>query len=303
MNNTIKNLISAFLRQNSVETSTSFELSDEAFLEMAYRVIFERTTDPEGMASWMSQLQQGLTRLELVKILVNSPEFLMRSMDKLSHAVHNSRLELVQTLLPKAEIILDLGGAHPADVKGALLSFGYPYLPKKLYILDLPPKERMFPVSEGPLYVKYDDYEIEYVYTSMTDLASFKQESFDLVWCGESIEHITLEEAESVFSQVYKLLKPDGKFALDTPNRRATQLQCPNNYIHPEHKIEYHYQELLEIIRKHNFKLVETKGIIDLTESIKSSLFMEEEFIRNTGLNDRPENSYLFYICCMRNDS
>lgn len=279
-------------------------ISDKAFLDMVYKVIFEREIDSQGLDSWLSQLQQGLTRLDLVKVLVNSPEFIARNnSNKLLEVLHNLRMEMIQTLLPPAEVVLDLGGAHPGDSKGTLLNFGYPYLPKKLYILDLPPSERMFPATEMPQKVKYNNCEIEYVYRSMSDLTCFQEESFDLIWSGESIEHITPEDAEKVFKQVYKLLKPNGKFALDTPNRRATELQCPNSFIHPEHKIEYYYEDFIEILKKHNFKVIETKGLSDLSESINSATFKEDELIKNSRLNNKPQNSYMFYVCCMRNDS
>lgn len=298
----VKNIIH-FLKKKLHKLAET-EVSNQVFLEMAYKVIFERKIDSEGLAHWLSQLQQGLTRLDLVKMLIDSPEFSARnSPNKIFHALHNARLEMVQTLLPPAEVVLDLGGAHPGDPKGALLNFGYPYLPKKLYILDLPPNERMFPAPEMPQYVNYYTCNIEYVYKSMVDLGCFEEESFDLIWSGESIEHITVEEAEKVFEQAYKLLKPNGRFALDTPNRRATKLQCPNGYIHPEHKIEYYYEELIEIIRKYNFRFVESKGLIDLSESIRTSTFIENELIKNSSLNNNPHNSYMFYICCMRADS
>ncbi len=293
----MKNLINFFKK-------APVKVSDQVFLDMAYKVIFERELDPDGRTLWLEQLQRGLTRLDLVKALVTSPEFAARcNPDAFFNAIHNPRVKMVQTLLPKAEVILDLGGAHAGDPKGALLNFGYPYLPKKLYILDLPPGERMFPAPEVPLKLKHESCEIEYVYRSMSDLACFEEASFDLIWSGESIEHITPEEAEKVFAQVYKLLKSDGMFALDTPNRRVTKLQCPNSYIHPEHKIEYYYEDLVRILEKHNFKIVETKGLVELPESLSQSNFLAEEAIINSALNDNPQNSYMFYVCCMRNDS
>ncbi|MBW4418869.1 MAG: class I SAM-dependent methyltransferase [Myxacorys californica WJT36-NPBG1] len=279
-------------------------VSDEAFLTMAYQVLFEREVDPIGVSGWLPQLQNGLPRLELVKALFSSDEFKIRADSASLHQIfHQSRLEMVQTLLPEAKIILDIGGAHHDDSRGALLNFGYPYLPEKLYIVDLPPSERMFPVDHAPHKLNYGDCEIEYVYRSMADLSCFEAGTFDLIWSGESIEHITTEEAEVVLDQVYRLLKPGGKFAFDTPNRQVTQLQCPNNYIHPEHKIEYCYEDMIELLKKHHFKVIESKGVIDFSESVHRNTFIVDEATRNPGLNDNPQNSYLFYICCVRDDT
>ncbi|MDZ4875674.1 MAG: hypothetical protein CLLPBCKN_005094 [Chroococcidiopsis cubana SAG 39.79] len=284
-------------------------LSDESYLRMAYKVIFEREIDSEGLANWLNALDKGLSRTALVRMLVDSIEFQLRPLSKkdywhlLNAKLHHARFKLIRTVLPEAKVILDLGGASTGDARGALLSFGYPYLPEKIYIADLPPDERMLNASELTQHIKYKSCDINYVYTSMSDLSSFEEGSFDLVWSGQSIEHVTQEDAEKVFAQAYKLLKPGGKLALDTPNRSATQIQCPKGYIHPEHKIEYFYSDLCQILERHNFKIVETKGLIDLSKTIDKNLDMKhfcEEAISGEALNDRPEKSYCFYMCCMR---
>lgn len=284
----------------------SKENSNEEFLKKAYTVILNREIDYEGLTNWLRMLDKGLTRHHLVRELIASTEFSQKVMSCYSsefwNSVHKVRSEMVQTLLPPAKTILDLGGANPGDPIGALLSFGYPYLPEKLFIVDLPPNERIIPISESTSKLMYNSCEIEYVYTNMADLSQFNESYFDLVWSGESIEHVTREDAERVFSQVYKLLKPNGVFALDTPNRRVTQLQCPYGYIHPEHKIEYYYDELIEILNDYKFEIIQTKGLIELSQSIKESIFRDDEVYQNLNLNNNPKNSYMFYIACRKSD-
>lgn len=284
-------------------------ISDESYLRMAYKVIFEREIDSDGLTNWLNALDMGLSRTALVRMLVDSVEFQLRPLSSkdlsyvLDAKLHYARFKLIRTVLPEAKVILDLGGASTGDDRGALLSFGYPYLPEKIYIADLPPDERMLNASELTQHIRYKNCDIEYVYTSMSDLSSFEEGSFDLIWSGQSIEHVTQEDAEKVFAQAYKLLKPGGKLALDTPNRSATQIQCPEGYIHPEHKIEYFYSDLCQTLESHNFKVVEAKGIIDLSNTIDNKLDMKhfcEEAINSEVLNDKPEKSYCFYICCMR---
>lgn len=284
-------------------------ISDENYLRMAYKVIFERDIDSDGLANWLNVLDQGLSRTALLRMLVDSIEFQLRPLSSkdywhlLNAKLHHARFKLIRTVLPEAKVILDLGGASTGDARGALLSFGYPYLPEKIYIADLPPDERMLNASELAQHIRYKSCDINYVYTSMSDLSLFEEGSFDLIWSGQSIEHVTTEEAEKVFAQAYKLLKPGGKLALDTPNRSATQIQCPKGYIHPEHKIEYFYSDLCRILERHNFKIVETKGLIDLSKTIENNLDMKhfcEEAISGEALNDQPEKSYCFYLCCMR---
>lgn len=294
---------------NTVVDIESLIKTDESFLRLAYWVIVEREIDTSGLTGWLSQLKSGLSKPALIQKLYESPEFQNRMIGEsgwaeINQKLHQARLELVQTVLPSAKIVLDIGGYSSYDPKGALLGFGYPYLPDKISIVDLHPNEMMFP---GPIWSKQMNSGhccIEYFYRSMVDLTCFEATSFDLIWSGESIEHVTVEDAESIISQAYKLLKPGGKLALDTPNRLATQLISPGAYTHPEHKIEYDYETLCKLLKKHNFNIIESKGIIDLSQSIKDNKCSNfyNEFMQSSNLNDNPETSYCFYICCVKPD-
>lgn len=271
-------------------------------------VIFEREADPDGLEGWLGELSAGVSRSTVIKKMIKSNEFQQRLLgvggeNRLSK-LHSARMEMVRKLLPPAKVILDMGGYSASDERGALLQFGYPYLPEKLYILDFHPDKMMFPGPEWPQQVNYQGCEIEYVYGSMADLTCFQKNYFDLIWSGESIEHVTVEEAEKVLSEACNLLKPGGILALDTPNRRATKLQVPDGYIHPEHKLEYYHKDLCKLLEKHNFKIIQSKGLIDLSKSIDSSSIdhFNEEFLNSENLNDNPDKSYCFYICCMRSE-
>lgn len=308
----VKKFVKNFVNSNYSNHDANIDntLDDESYLRMAYRVVFEREIDPDGLIQWSQQLKNGLSRTALMRILFESVEFQLRPLSTedcwqlLGSKVHSARFKMIRTLLPPAKVVLDLGGTSTGDNRGALLSFGYPYLPEKLCIVDLPPDERMLAAAEATQYVKYQNCEIEYVYTSMADLTSFEAGTFDLIWSGQSIEHITREDAEKVFSQAYKLLKPGGKFALDTPNRAVTQIYCPDGYIHPEHKIEYYYGDLCQLLEKYNFKIVEAKGLINFSKTTEASSmeYFYDEAINSEGINNEPETSYCFYICCMRNE-
>ena len=87
-----------------------------------------------------------------------------------------------------------------------------------------------------------------YRYHSMTDLSSYESASFDLVYSGQSIEHVTQAPGDSVLSQVRRVLKPGGFLALDTPNAKLTRLQ-QDAYIDPDHKYEYSHEEMAAMLR------------------------------------------------------
>ena len=57
-------------------------------------------------------------------------------------AMHQARMLLVQKCLPRADAIVDLGGAAVGHEEGSLLMMGYPYRPREIIIIDLPPPDR-----------------------------------------------------------------------------------------------------------------------------------------------------------------
>src|SRR5437762_12946329 len=81
----------------------------------------------------------------------------------------------------------------------------------------------------------------------MTQLDAFADESFDLVWSGQSIEHVEIDAAEKMCREAFCVLQPGGYFCLDTPNRGITSIHTHDvggGFIHPEHKDGYRVHEL-----------------------------------------------------------
>jgi SAM-dependent methyltransferase len=130
----------------------------------------------------------------------------------------------------------------------------------------------------------------------MTDLSWIPDESMDLVFSGESIEHISEEEAQIVCMQVYRILRPGGYFCLDTPNAALTRLQSPENLIHPEHKKEYLIHEIREMLGRNNFLIAEEIGICPMPVSLSQRSFDTRELVQNVGLSKNPEEAYLFFV-------
>jgi len=218
----------------------------------------------------------------------------------LSH--HQARLELVQKQLPAAQYILDIGGASGSEPSGSLLLMGYPHQPKRIDIVDLPGNERFFQSSSPDIktYTTPQGTQIDYHYVSMTGITKFPDATFDLVWSGQSIEHITPEEASIVISQVYRILKPNGYFCLDTPNRHMTLLQVKQGFVHPEHKIEYFPKELVDKLTKIGFAIVQQKAVSPMPISYQRGRFNRLELIHSKSLADDPNNGYSFYLECQK---
>ena len=163
--------------------------------------------------------------------------------------------------LPRARRILDIGGVALGVPYGALVLMGYPYAFQEIVIVDLPSEDRHELYQDGQTQTTVDvaGGRVSYRYHSMTDLSSYPSASFDMVYSGESIEHITRAEAEQVLAEARRVLKPGGVLALDTPNANLTRLQ-QDAFIDPDHKYEYRHAEMAAMLRGNGFVIERADG-------------------------------------------
>lgn len=212
--------------------------------------------------------------------------------------IQNARMKLVATRLPPARMITDLGAA--AD--HSIYDLGYPHKFDKLIAVDLPPADRMEPDrSSGVTAVETPNGRIEPLMSRMSDLSAIETESIDLVWSGQSIEHVTKEEAEKVYGEVQRILKPNGHFCLDTPNRLMTELHIgTTEWIHPEHKIEYYPEHLQRNLRRAGFDIVDQVGVMEMINTRRQRRIDYRDFYVGCGLNTNLEGSYIQYYDCIK---
>ena len=290
------------------------EISNEKLVEAAYKGVLLRAPDPTGQASWSSRLEKdGLETV--LKGLINSEEFFRRYLHRqvqaggmesaakisgwlvhyqIGRVLHPPRLEMVQNVVPAGAKVLDLGGASGRP-EGAFLEMGYKHA-KDLTIIDLPLDTRMKPGPDVQNEFDHNGTTVRYSYHSMADLSFYEDNSFDLVWSGQTFEHITEEEGAALFPQVKRVLKPGGVFALDTPNRTLTRLTVGDNMmIHAEHKIEYHFADFIERFKDCGMELIDQRGILNMPETYRMGYGVLND-LNNADVNDSPETSYCFYV-------
>jgi SAM-dependent methyltransferase len=274
----------------------------ELLLRAAYRAFLKREPDPEGLDTYLQALSdKRMTCRDILSAIVRSDEF--REVDGLRKhpldALHEARLELVRERLPKADVIVDLGGASRGDPEGALMVMGYPYSPTEIVIIDLPPDVR---IGDSQSWETRKEVRtragtrIRYLYGSMADLSRIPDASADMVFSGESIEHVSETDGDAVCREAFRVLKPGAFFCLDTPNGALTRLQSPTELIHPEHQVEYRASELKSKLEKAGFEIVEALGICPMPETRRTGIFDARELVDNVGLSNNPEDGYLFYF-------
>lgn len=295
------------LRRRLVTPQSFYEVPAAQALRIAYNVMLRRDPEPGVVRSVLPALESGaLPRDELVQRLRGSEEFRVRTRFQgpaLPHSLHVSRCEFIMGL-PRARRILDIGGAHHASPVGALVSMGYPYPFDELTVVDLPAADR------HPLYRSEEHTEVvtshlgpvRYRYHSMADLSGYDDGSFDLVYSGQSIEHVTTAEAGQVLAGIRRLLVPGGHLALDTPNARACRLQ-QEGFIDPDHKAEYTSEEMLALLEGAGFAVVEAKGLNYLGASLAGGRFDFNEAAGNQGLYAEAADCYLLAYLAVRPSS
>jgi ubiquinone/menaquinone biosynthesis C-methylase UbiE len=275
-------------------------MSAQRVLDVVYELILGREPDPTGTASYLSGLESGaLTPQEVAQWAVASGEWWsVTPFPGLGQSLHLSRMMFVRSL-PAGQKILDLGGTALGNATGALVLMGYPYQFDDLVVIDLPSEERNELYQEDTAHAVTQTKlgPVRYRYHSMVDLSDYADASVDLVYSGQSIEHVPLDVADVVLSEVRRVLKPGGYLALDTPNARVTRLQQAA-FIDPDHEHEYTHAELESKLQGAGFEVVEAKGLNYAGPSLAAGRFDVSEVATARGLFSEIEDCYLLsYVC------
>jgi SAM-dependent methyltransferase len=279
------------------------ELTDEEFVTGAYWFLYERDVEADAFENHMARLRSGArTRPGLLSEMRGLDDYLLVRFEEPLYSVHRSRMLWVQQL-PRAARILDLGGSHEGRADGALVAMGYPYDFERLVIIDLPADERhdLYPVGPGDGVVDTARGPVEYVEGSMADLSRFGDESFDLVFSGQTIEHVTQADADRALAEVRRVLKPAGHFAVDTPNGAACRIQLAGSDLavtNPDHEIEYTAAELTAKLERAGLRIDLARGLGHIPGAFETGVFSMGELCRSTGVFAEVERCYLLaYLC------
>jgi SAM-dependent methyltransferase len=280
-------------------TAALAALPAEDQVRLAYEVLLRREPDPGAVATYVPQLRDGHLGLDaFLDGIRTSEEFRVRTpIGPLSflQSLHLSRIELILGL-PPAKRIVDLGGSATYSDLGALVLLGYPYDFDLLTIVDLPPEDRHdLYRSEAWQRVETAQGPVEYVFRSMTDLSFLDDDSIDLVFSGQSIEHVSRGDAAVVVEEVARVLRPGGHFVLDTPNGPVCRLQSPD-FIDPDHEHEYALAELDDLLAGAGLTVVERKGLNLGHRSVAAGRFDAAEFAAHPGVYADAESCYLLAV-------
>ena len=269
-------------------------------LHTVYQVLFDHDPDRAAYELILPRLVSGtMTNRDLLELATTWPESRQRpaySATNMHLSLHRSRCDFIRSL-PRAAEIVDLGGVDLNDPQGALVTLGYPYRFQSLVIIDLPNAER-HQRYESDEYTNTIDSSlgpVSYRYHSMSDLGYLSDDSIDLVYSGQSIEHVPLEEGRRTIREALRVLRPGGHMALDTPNARLTRLQ-QDAFIDPDHEVEYTWPELRAVLEDEGFVIESARGLNYAGRSVANHQFDPAEVAANCGQYDAIEDCYLLAV-------
>jgi ubiquinone/menaquinone biosynthesis C-methylase UbiE len=275
-----------------------------------YRQLLKREADESGVAHYVAGVRRSRPlwwwKWKMFKDMSQSIESRMRVAESvfgmsMGEGHHRARMLWVEGL-PPAKKILDLGGSSSYDVDGSLYALGYEHAAEELTIIDFPPQDR---VASSKSKLVEDTHtgrrgtQIRFVYDSFVNLAPYASAAYDMIMGGQVIEHVTQEEAMAVLKEAFRLLRSGGELHLDTPNRRITKLMN-GGYIHLEHKIEYHVEELRGMALAAGFRLKGEGGISPMPVTCEKGYFFPHEIIKNIALTPDPTLGYSFYLALVK---
>ena len=267
-------------------------------VRMAFNVILDREPDGEGGADYTRKLASGeLSRHGVAEALAHSEEFRRRvPIDNVLLSMHVSRSEFVAGL-PPARRILDLGGTHQGLADGALVHLGYPYPFEKLTVVDLPVDERdeIYQGGSSGEAVLSELGPVEFAFHSMVDLGRYDDGTFDMVYSGQTIEHVTESDGDTVVREAFRVLAPGGWFCLDTPNGPLWRLRSDEPMNH-DHKIEYGASQLVTKLDRAGFEVTECKGLNLMRDGYAGGRFDEAEASAHPGVFAAAEECLLLAV-------
>lgn len=136
------------------------------------------------------------------------------------------------------------------------------------------------------------------------DLRLIESQSFDLVFAGQFIQHLSWKSQVSFLLEVNRVLKPNGIFVLDSLNYSVTNRY---GWKQPEHVHELSFQQVCELLPISGFKIKDSYGLISkdflgnppnlfgrYIEPCLEKKFSQQDI--ENAVNQDPQNCFVWWV-------
>jgi len=146
---------------------------------------------------------------------------------------------------------------------------------------------------------------VTWVANTADQMVDVSSGTVDLVFAGQTTEHLWAHELTGFLTEAHRVLRPGGTLALDSPNRRVTQHLL---WSHGEHTIELDEQEIAELLELAGFRVRDMSGIwrcvldgelLGLEEGLSDPAVLTRRVA--TG-RDHPADCFVWWINAERTD-
>jgi SAM-dependent methyltransferase len=99
---------------------------------------------------------------------------------------------------------------------------------------------------------------VTWITESASRMPTVGDASVDVVFSGQNIEHLPIDDLVGFLLESHRVLRPGGTLVVDSPNRLATEAL---GWVHPEHTIEITAAEATQLLTIAGFDVAVTRGL------------------------------------------
>lgn len=136
-------------------------------------------------------------------------------------------VEYIQKYVPTDSVVLDLGAGY--------CNFINHIIAKEKHAADI-----------SNVIEKYANEDVICHIKDCTDLNDIPEGKFDIVFESNLLEHLELDQVEQTLKEVYRILKPGGKFIALQPNFQYAYRSYFDDYTHRQIFSHYSFKDILE---------------------------------------------------------
>ncbi len=138
---------------------------------------------------------------------------------------------------------------------------------------------------------------VQWIENTVGDMNGVQDHTVDVLFSGQNIEHLWLNEMEGFLIEAARVIKPGGTLVIDSPNRTHTERL---RWSHPEHTVELTVAEATRALELAGFEPTKTVGLWLMQNEDQLYSFEpadeEEMVIRCVQAADRPFDSFVWWI-------